>query len=156
MIRSRSERTEESDHIKSRFLFKVPVPLGAPPKRFRDPVALEIFQRLAEHLRKKGLKVTDPKPGKACDAAFRIEFRGYLVVVIILAERTQGFVDCSILTWCARSVWHLSKLSQEEVFEGWSHACSMIDQALSQHTQVISLRRMTETEADTHWEATDS
>jgi hypothetical protein len=146
MFDKRAE-AEGADQIRSQFAFTVPDNSGCGQKvrPFRDPIALGVLVKVVERLRADGLRVTDAKPGMACHAAFSVKFPEFEVLVILLARRRDGIVDCRILSWCARSPWR--RPSPRVVSEGWSRACVAIKKALSQDPDTASLRWMTEDES---------
>ena len=138
MICRTRARAEAEDRIGTEFEFTVSR-ISAPdyqPPIFRDPVALELHRRLAAKLRDKGFCVTDARPGKACDAAFCVQFPKFNVFVMIASERP----DYSILTWCSRRMW--THVSPQEVANGWTRTCDTIETALKEDPSVLSMQRI--------------
>jgi hypothetical protein len=153
-----SDRTAEAsgtDQPKNCFTFTVPVS-GSKQlvKRFRDPIALDVLRDLAERLGAEGFTVTEAKPGKACDGGFSIRFEKFDVEVVIAAQRRADVADCWILTWCIKHIW--KRASERLVSERLEAACTSIGRALAENPKVASLHRMTQDEADSHWQKLES
>jgi hypothetical protein len=144
------------DKMRSCFLITARVRSTAPDsiKRFRDPIAIEILQRVAIRLRAEGFLVTEPRPGKACDGGFDVRFPKFSVTAILLAKRSAAAAHCIVLTWCSRPFWR--RLSPQAVSEGWIRVCSAIEAALNSDVAALeleSVQRFTENEGESVWEA---
>jgi hypothetical protein len=142
--------------IRSCFLFAV---LNASEaqrnfKKFRDPVALEVSRELAHRLSADGFTVTVPKPGKACDAAFKIRVQDFNVLAIVLAKRSGTHVEFSVLTSCIRPLWR--PVTPQVILEGWVRACEAIEKGLRQDRNITSLQWLTEDQADAYSEEAGS
>jgi len=137
-----------SDQVRSHFLFRVPVSSEAEQhvKRFRDPLALDIFRKLANRLRAQGFDVSQAKSGSACDAIFTTRFSEFRVIAIILAKRSVGVVECDVLTWCLRPFWR--HVIPQVVSESWIRTCSAMEQILRENPSITSLQRLSENEAE--------
>lgn len=146
MNRAGLSRVTASKQFEGCFAFAVPNDrqneLGS--KLFRDPIGPQILRKVAHDLQRLGFHVTEPKPGKACDAGFEIRFDRFDVTIILLARRQSDRIKCVILTWLARSLWRRSWPSSAE--SDWTHVCDTLEQVLRENTTVTALERLTRTE----------
>jgi hypothetical protein len=142
MIFSRRAKAAGEDQIKSRFVFSMPIGRKNRQKRslFRDPVALDIFRRVAKGLSEDGFKVTEAKPGKACVAAFSIRFPTLEVTAVLDASWRGENIQCRIWTHCYVPFWR--KLSPELVSQNWICACTAIEKVLTEKLGVESFQQL--------------
>src|SRR5437763_439545 len=66
---------------------------------------LKICNQIVDRLRSSGFEATKARPAKPWVAAFRIEFGGFRIVVMLVAKRLPRFVKCDVLTWSRTSRW---------------------------------------------------
>lgn len=135
-----------ANRLKSEFVFRVADTRNDqhPMRPFRHPLGLEIAARLAARLRAEGMNVTEPKPGKACDAGFNVVFSNFGVGIGLVVSSRPG-TECALLTGCYKSRWR--RVSQDDAYGAWERVCGVIEQALKQEGKVISLSCMTSEEA---------
>jgi hypothetical protein len=110
-------------------------------KLFRDPVGIEVLMKVADTLRTSGFGVSEPRPGKTWDAAFRISFSEFFIGVTLITEREGKVVDCLVVTSCRKRILH--RVSPELVRDRWKSVCDAIEKALEHDPDVQSLRRVT-------------
>jgi hypothetical protein len=146
MTEAMPAQLDSSARFKSCFRFTVAADTLQRAKRFRDPIALGVLREAAKQLASEGLRVTEVRPGKACDGGFRIRFEKCDIEVVIGAERRTGVVDCAVLTWYMKPAWR--RVSSEALCEAWDRACTLVGKVLAQNARVRSLRRVTEDETE--------
>jgi hypothetical protein len=138
--------------VRSHFLLKLPAisKVEQNVKRFRHPLAPEIFRRLVNELRADGFDVTEAKPGSGCDAVFEVRFPKFCVAALIAAWNLANVNDYCIATSWGKHFWQ--RVDLRAVFEGWDRACSAIEEKLREDPHVRSLQRLTENDCDLHCE----
>lgn len=141
-----------SASIKGCFLFSVPSP--APVAReapFHDPFGPDLAHRIIHQLRLRDFQVSDAKPGKACDAGFRISMQRGSIEVVLLVTRASQEIRCALLTWPHRAL--LRPKSQDYILRQWAEAATAIEHILRSEPEITSLLRLSRHEAETR--ATD-
>ena len=119
---------------------------GAVAGLFRDPIGPRLLSEVADELRSVGFRVTDAKPGKACDAAFTVSFDKFRVSVVLLATRRSGFIHCAVLTWLTNSSWRSTV--PDSARAEWDRVCAVAEQALKHNKGIVSCERLTRAEAE--------
>ncbi len=144
----RELETTARDRLKSRFVFTVARGSGGWPtaRRFRDPVGMQICDRLVGRLRADGFTVTKPTPGNACDAGFGVKFSDFTVSVVLLVGRRVDSTECALLTWCSKSLWR--RVSVDSAYANWAELCTGIERGLRDDPSVTSLLSLTWNEAE--------
>jgi hypothetical protein len=140
----------EGAHIRSRFVFQAPERLRDDNvRRFRDPFGLEIFVKLAECLRTHGYQVSEPEPGKICDAAFIVRFDGFTIWAFLGVGPHAGTIEYSIFTGVGRE-WS-GKVSRQFACDEWTRLCTLIDQILRQDLGYASVLWLTSHDFEERW-----
>jgi len=131
-----------------RSLAGLPEQSNVPPALFRNPAGVEILRKLAAGLQVAGYKVSVPKPGVGCDAAMRVMFAGFRIIVIIHVDRdVAGLVSCELRTWYTTPIMSFARLlrhkpSQQGVVK-WSELCAALDRELKSSLKATSIEWLT-------------
>jgi len=146
MVAIRRLETVAADRLKSRFVFNLVHSAAGQgsPRLFRDPDAPHVCARLATKLCAEGYVVTEPRPGKACDAGFEVKFPDFSVIVIILASHRDSSTECLLLTFCRKSL--LRRVPIQSAYDRWASLCTAIEQGLRDDANVTCLLSLTRIE----------
>jgi hypothetical protein len=132
----------EEAAVKNCFVLRVASDLPATKiRRFRDPLYLRIAGKIVGELRVRGFQVTEPKAGKACDAAFTVKFRRFRIEVVMLATRYPGAIEGGILTWYRKLPF--LPVSWQFIHDEWAKLVDAIDCNLPEDPTVTALSRLT-------------
>ena len=142
-------RVLSDDRLKSHFALTMTSAVHGRPeaRRFRDPRGPGILQRVADKLRAQGFSVSDPKPGKACDAAFDVAFPNLRVYAFLVFWPCRGRVECELFTGCRQARW--CRVAPELAYDAGSRVCSSIERALRDDPEIKSFACLTWNEAET-------
>jgi len=139
--------------VRSRFDFeidtnsKMRLPNPAPkPKPFRDPAGPFVLREVVSRLKEPGLRVSDVKPGKACDAYVAADLLTLQLSVILIVNRKGD--NAKFLLWMTPRKAAFRRVSLNTFdLSRWEDICNEVEEILKQKLQVSSLRRVTHDEA---------
>lgn len=133
----------EASEVQSCFVFTVPSGRSEQPsaKLFRDPFGPHLLERVARLLSAQGFEVTTVRPGRACDAGFKVRLDRLVIQVALLVKRREKDTECALLTWCCRPflhrVWHRALEKRES--DEWSRLSAEIDTILRKNLSDLNL-----------------
>jgi hypothetical protein len=124
-------------------------------RRFRDPDALAIFNKLADGLRTVGYDVTEPKHGKATDAYLRCRFADFDISIILNAHSYGSSLrKYCLISWPRKSILRVCfrrGSSGSEVDQKWKNLCLDIDKQLRGNVDVKATQWFTRADARKVW-----
>ena len=109
-----------------------------------------MLQDIATGLGAAGLDVTDPKPGKACQAICAVRFRHVNVSLVLLVRRHNGRVGCQLLTWPFQKFAQRfsRRLKSSGDCKEWSHVCAILNDILVHDQRLRAVRSLTFSEGE--------
>lgn len=140
-----------SSQIKSCFVLVTSDPTcKAERRRFpHDPLSDVLSDKLADHLKKKGLKTSGPLRVKTpLDTGFQVEFDRFSVAVIFAMQRCDGRIEYGVITWLETP--RGCEAPQSALGE-WNMVCDTIEQAPPADLGVTSIQRLNFSEWEAHW-----
>jgi hypothetical protein len=146
VIFAKRAEAADAEHIKSRFTFSMLAGRENRKKRtlFRDPIGLEIFEKIVSRLRADGFRATEAKPTKASVATFKIKFPELDVTASLLASWRGHRIECRLYIGCITPVWR--HVPQTIVSERWVQGCAAIEKILRADLSVEALSLLTKEE----------
>jgi hypothetical protein len=146
VIFSKRAEAAGAQHIKSRFTFSMLVGRENRKKRtlFRDPIGLELFEKIVLRLRADGFRATEAKPTKASVATFKIKFPELDVTASLLASWRGHKIECRLYTGCSTPFWR--HVPATTVSDRWVQGCAAIEKILREDPSVDSVTLLTKEE----------
>src|SRR5580704_3506704 len=143
MIGSMTAEATESDGIRACFVFSLdPEVPGLSPGAVRNGADLLISGKIADGLRAKGFRITEPVHGKPEGAeVFDVRLSGFDVVVVIFPEGASELHEYRMRTSCLRPFWR--RVPHQSVSEGWIHVCAAIEKTLREDLKAASISWLT-------------
>jgi hypothetical protein len=143
------------NRIRTCFSFTIPHdPYDNDLKKRSQVRHLKICNLIIDRLCSSGFEATKARPAKPWGAAFRIEFDGFRIVVMLVAKRLPRFVKCDVLAWSRISRWRT--IPPQTVVGEWLRVREAMEKVLLQDLKADSLQWLTEDQLADQQESGDS